>query len=219
VTSLASIDFFTVPTIRFGVLHIFLVLAHDRRRVLHFKVTANPTAEWTAQQITEAFPEDTAPRYMIRDRDSIYGDVFRGRVKAMGIEEVVIAPKIPWRNPFVERAIGTLRWECLDHIIVVDEHHLRQVLREYIDGYYHPTRTHLSLGKDAPIARPVQPPEMGKVVALPVLGGQSVWHDPGSGRRLAASRTACYPQDRIGHAASRSLGKGGRLAMTNGVRW
>jgi putative transposase len=171
VTSLASIDFFTVPTIRFGVLYIFLVLAHDRRRILHFNVTANPTAEWTARQITEAFPYDAAPRYMIRDLDSSYGDVFRGRVKAMGIKEVLIAPRSPWQNPFVERAIGTLRRECLDHIIVLDERHLRRVLREYIDGYYHPTRTHLSLGKDAPIPRPVQPPSMGKVVSLPVLGG------------------------------------------------
>jgi putative transposase len=111
VTSLASIDFFTVPTIRFGVLYIFLVLAHDRRRILHVNVTANPTAEWTARPITEAFPYDAAPRYMIRDRDSIYGDVFRGRVKAMGIEEVLIAPRSPWQNPFVERAIGTLRRE------------------------------------------------------------------------------------------------------------
>jgi putative transposase len=171
VTSLASIDFFTVPTIRFGVLYIFLVLAHDRRRILQFNVTANPTAEWTARQITEAFPEDSAPRYMIRDRDSIYGDVFRGRVKAMGIEEVVIAPRSPWQNPFVERMIGSIRRECLDHIIAVDERHLRRVLREYIDGYYHPTRTHLSLGKDAPNLRPVQPPSMGNVVSIPVLGG------------------------------------------------
>jgi putative transposase len=171
VTSLASIDFFTVPTIRFGVLYIFLVLAHDRRRILHFNVTANPTADWTARQITEAFPYDAAPRYMIRDRDGIYGDVFRGRVKAMGIEEVVIAPRSPWQNPFVERMIGSIRRECLDHIIAVDERHLRRVLREYIDGYYHPTRTHLSLGKDAPIPRPVEPPSMGRVVSLSVLGG------------------------------------------------
>ena len=101
--------------------------SHDRRRVVHFNVTSNPTAEWTARQITEAFPEDSAPRYMIRDRDGVYGDVFRGRVKAMGIKEVLIAPRSPWQNPFVERAIGTLRRECLDHIIVVDERHLRRV--------------------------------------------------------------------------------------------
>ena len=170
VTTLASIDFFTVPTIRFGVLYIFLVLAHDRRRIVHFNVTANPTTEWTARQITEAFPESTAPRYMIRDRDGVYGDVLRGRVKAMGIEEVLIAPRSPWQNPFVERSIGSIRRELLDHIIVADQRHLRRVLREYLD-YYHGARTHLSLGKDAPTPRTVQPPEMGKVVSFPVLGG------------------------------------------------
>jgi len=170
VTSLASIDFFTVPTIRFGVLYIFLALAHDRRRVVHFNVTANPTADWTARQITEAFPEDSAPRYMIRDRDGVFGDVFRGRVKAMGIEEVVIAPRSPWQSPYVERLIGSIRRELLDHVIVLDEQHLRRVLREYLD-YYHGARTHLSLGKDAPTPRTVQPPEMGKVVSFPVLGG------------------------------------------------
>lgn len=170
VTALASIDFLTVPTLRFGVLYVFLVLAHDRRTVAHFNVTANPTAEWTARQITEAFPENTAPRYMIRDRDGVYGDIFRGRMKAMGIEEVVIAPRSPWQSPYVERLIGTLRREALDHIIVRDEQHLRRVLREYL-GYYHGSRTHLSLGKDAPIPRPVEAPSMGEVVSTPVLGG------------------------------------------------
>ena len=170
VTTLASIDFFTVPTIRFGVLYIFLVLAHDRRRIVHFNVTANPTAEWTARQITEAFPEDSAPRYMIRDRDSIYGDVFRGRVTAMGIKEVLIAPRSPWQNPYVERLIGSVRRELLDHVIVADERHLRRLLSEYL-GYYHGSRTHLSLAKDAPIPRPVQPPSMGEVASIPVLGG------------------------------------------------
>jgi transposase InsO family protein len=133
-------------------------------------VTANPTAEWTARQITEAFPEDSAPRYMIRDRDGVFGDVFRGRVKAMGIEEVVIAPRSPWQSPYVERLVGSLRRECLDHVIVLDERHLRRVLSTYLD-YYHGARTHLSLGKDAPIPRRAQPPAMGKVVSIPVLGG------------------------------------------------
>jgi hypothetical protein len=170
VTTLASIDFFTVPTIRFGVLYVFLVLAHDRRTIRHFNVTSNPTAEWTARQITEAFPEDSGPRYMIRDRDGVYGDVFRGRVKAMGIKEVLIAPRSPWQSPYVERVIGTLRRDLLDHVIALDERHLRRLIREYL-GYYHGARTHLSLGKDAPIPRPVQPPEMGRVVSFPVLGG------------------------------------------------
>jgi hypothetical protein len=171
VSTLASIDFFTVPTIRFGVLYIFLVLAHDRRTIRHFNVTSNPTAEWTARQITEAFPEDSAPRYMIRDRDGVYGDVFRGRVKAMGIKEVLIAPRSPWQSPYVERRIGTLRRDLLDHVVVIGEKHLRRLVREYLDGYYHPARTHLSLGKDAPIPRPVQPSSMGEVVSIPVLGG------------------------------------------------
>jgi putative transposase len=177
VTSLASIDFFTVPTIRLGVLYVFLVLAHDRRRALHFNVTANPTAEWTARQITEAFPWNTARRYMIRDRDGVYGDVFRQRVKTMGIDEVLIAPRSPWQSPYVERLIGSIRRECLDHIIVLSELHLRGVLREYFDNYYHPTRTHLALGKDSPIPRPVQPLEMGEVISLPVLGGLHHRHE------------------------------------------
>jgi len=137
----------------------------------------NPTAEWTARQITEAFPEDSAPRYMIRDRDGVYGDVFRGRVKAMGIKEVLIAPRSPWQSPYVERVIRTLRRDLLDHVIVVDERHLRRLLREYLDCYYHPPRTHLSLGKDAPIRRPVQPPSMGKVASFPVLGGLHHRHE------------------------------------------
>ncbi len=151
-------------------LYVFLVLAHDRRRVVHFNVTPNPTSEWTARQITEAFPWDSAPRYMIRDRDSILGDIFRGRVKAMGITEVLIAPRSPWQNPYVERMIGTLRRDLLDHVVVIDEKHLRRLLREYL-GYYHGARTHLSLGEDAPTPRLVQPPSMGEVVSIPVLGG------------------------------------------------
>mgnify|MGYP001769384496 FL=1 len=125
-----DVDFFAVPTIRLGVLYVFLVLGHDRRRVVHFNVTSNPTAEWTARQITEAFPWETAPRYMIRDRDAVYGDAFRARIEAMGIEEVLIAPRSPWQNPYVERMIGTLRRDCLDHVIALDERHLRRVIRE-----------------------------------------------------------------------------------------
>jgi putative transposase len=171
ITTLAAVDFFTVPTIRFGILYVFLVLTHDRRRVLHFNVTANPTAEWTARQSTAAFPWATAPRYLIRDRDGVYGDRFRDHVTAMGINEVLTAPQSPWQSPYVERLIGSIRRECLDQVIVCDEGHLRRVLREYLDGYCHPTRTHLALGKDAPIPRPVQPREMGQVVAFPILGG------------------------------------------------
>ncbi len=170
VHDLVSADFFTVPTVTFRVFFVFIVLAHDRRRVIHFNVTEQPTAAWTAQQIVEAFPEDTAPRYLLRDRDGIYGDYFRRRVSGMGIDEVPIAPRSPWQNPYVERLIGSIRRECLDHMIVLNEQHLRRLISSYL-RYYHAARTHLSLEKDAPEGRRVQPPAAGRVVALPHLGG------------------------------------------------
>ena len=168
--SLASIDFFTVPTATFRVLLVFLVLRHDRRRVVHFNITEFPSAAWTAQQIIEASPEDTAPRYMIRDHDGIYGDQFRRRVEGMGIDEVVTAPQSPWQNPYPERLVGSLRRECLDHVIVLGEKHLRGILTAYL-SYYHKSRTHLSLSKDAPEPRAVQPPNLGEIVELPEVGG------------------------------------------------
>jgi len=168
--SLASIDFFTVPTATFRVLFVFLVLVQERRRVVHFNVTEHPSAAWTAQQIIEAFPEDTAPRHMIRDRDGIYGQEFRRRVEGMGIEEVVTAPQSPWQNPYAERLGGSLRRECLDHVIVLGQRHLLAILRSYF-AHYHKSRTHLSLCKDAPEPRAVQPPGMGDVVELPEVGG------------------------------------------------
>jgi putative transposase len=124
VRDLVSIDFFTVPTARLRVLFVLVVLAHHRRRALHFKVTEHPTAAWTAQQIVGTFPDDTAPAYLLRDRDAIYGDVFRRRVKGMQIEEVLTAPRSPWQNPFAERLIGSIRRDCLDHVIVLSERHL-----------------------------------------------------------------------------------------------
>ena len=134
-------------------------------------MTTNPTAEWTSQQIVEAFPWDTTPKYLIRDRDSIYGSVFRERVKNMGINEVLIAPKSPWQNPYVERVIGSIRRECLNHVIVFNERHLQRILKEYFE-YYHQDRTHLGLDKDTPSERPVQErPQNGKVVALTRVGG------------------------------------------------
>jgi transposase InsO family protein len=150
-----SIDFFVVPTITFHVLFVFLVLGHDRRRVLHFNVTMNPSAEWTAQQIVESFPWTDAPTYLLRDRDSIYGSHFQRRVKSMAIEEIVIAPRSPWQNPYVERLIGSIRRECLDHVVVLNEKHLRRILRGYF-RYYHSWRTHQALGMDAPAGRAVQ---------------------------------------------------------------
>jgi hypothetical protein len=168
--SLDSIDFFTVATATFRILYVFLVLAHERRRVVHFNVTDGPGAQWTAQQMVEAFPEDTAPKYMIRDRDGIYGDCFRRRVQGLGIEQVVTAPRSPWQNPYVERLVGSIRRECLDHVIVLGERHLLQILKSYF-AYYHRARTHRSLGKDAPEPRAVQPPSMGKIVELLEVGG------------------------------------------------
>jgi transposase InsO family protein len=170
VKDLVSVDFFTVPTIRFQVLYVFLVLAHDRRRILHFNVTAHPTAEWTAQQLVQAFPWDSAPRYLLRDRDGIFGREFAEQVKAMGIKEVLSAPRSPWQRAFVERVIGTIGRECLDYLIVFHEASLRRTLGLYFD-YYHRSRTHLSLRKDSPEPRSVQPPEMGRIVAVPQVSG------------------------------------------------
>lgn len=167
---LVSIDFLIVPTIRFKLLYVLIVLGHARRKVLHFNVTENPTAVWTAQQIVEAFPWDSAPTYLLRDRDAIYGAAFQKRIHAMGIEQVLSAPRSPWQNPFVERLIGTLRRDCLDHVVALNECHLRRIVARYFD-YYHNWRTHLSLSMDAPNLRVVHPPDRGRVVALPELGG------------------------------------------------
>src|SRR4051794_152779 len=143
VQSMVSIDFFTVPTIRFQVLYVFLVLAHDRRRILHFGVTAHPTAEWTAHQRREAFPWDSAPRYLLRDRDRIFGQDFVEQVKAMGIKQVLSAPRSPWQRAYVERVIGTIRRECLDHMVVFNEsslsRHLQAFARYYNLASYCPT--------------------------------------------------------------------------------
>jgi len=167
---IGSIDFFTVPTATFRVLYIFLVLDNARRKILHFNVTESPSAVWTGQQIVEAFPWDTAPRWLIRDRDGKFGEDFIRRVAAMGIEQVLISRRSPWQNPYVERAIGSIRRECLDHVIIFNEQHLRRVLREYFD-YYHRSRTHLGLNKDCPEPRAVEPPDMGAIASEPVLGG------------------------------------------------
>ena len=133
---IVACDFFTVPTATFRILFVFFLISHDRRKVLHFNVTDSPTAEWTAQQVVNAFPYDSAPRFLLRDRDSIYGSEFRKRVKAMGIEEVITARKSLWQNPYAERAIGSFRRECLDHCIILNEAHLHRIFREYIDSYY-----------------------------------------------------------------------------------
>ena len=168
--TMVSVDFFVVPTIRFEILDVFLVLAHDRRRILHFGVTQHPTAEWTTQQMRQAFPWDTGPRYLLRDRDRLFGRDFVQQVKAMGIKQVLSAPRSPWQRAYVERVIGILRRECLDHLIVFNERSLYRHLRTFVD-YYHRNRVHLALEKDTPEPRPIQPPESGRIISIPVLGG------------------------------------------------
>jgi putative transposase len=163
VKTLVSIDFFTVPTVRFQILYVFLVLAHERRRIVHFAVTAHPTAEWTAHQLREAFPRDSAPQYLLRDRDRIFGHNFVEQVKAMGIKQVLSAPRSPWHRAYVERVIGMIRREWLDHVIVFNEHSLHHHL-EAFTTYYHRRRTHLGLHKDTPEPRPAQSPEAGGII-------------------------------------------------------
>ena len=165
---IAAMDLFVVPTIGFKLLYGFVIVRIDRRDLVWINVTANPTAEWIARQITEAFPWDGAPRYMIRDRDRIYGAVVTRRLRAMGIRDKPIAAASPWQNGFAERLIGSIRRECLDHIIVSGETHLRRILISYAD-YYNTVRTHRSLHKDAPIFRPIQ--QTGIIHSHPIFGG------------------------------------------------
>jgi transposase InsO family protein len=170
VRDIVSVDFFTVPTATFRVLYVFLVLSNERRRIVHFNVTDSPTSCWIAQQIVEAFPWDTAPKYLLRDRDGTYGKHFVHRIESMGIRQVLISARSPWQNPYVERVIGSIRRECLDHTIVIKEKHLRRVLRDYFK-YYHVCRTHLGLEKDCPTPRPVEPPELGPICTETMVGG------------------------------------------------
>jgi transposase InsO family protein len=165
---IAAIDLCVVPTLTFECLFAFLVLGHGRRQLLWFAVTRHPTAEWLAQQIVEAFPWATAPTYLVRDNDPAYGQAFTNRVRAMGIRDRPISPRSPWQNPYAERLIGTLRRDCLDHVLIFGERHLRGVLTLY-SLYYNETRTHLGLGKDAPLGRAVQ--RSGAIVTEPVLSG------------------------------------------------
>ena len=146
---IAAIDMFVVASASFRLLYVMIILAHDRRKIMRTAVTGHPTAAWLSRQVTEAFPWDTAPRYLLRDHDASYGLDFRSRVEAMGITEVITAPRSPWQNAYVERVIGSIRRECLDHIVIFNERHLRRVLSSYVD-YYQRTRTHLSLDKDCP---------------------------------------------------------------------
>jgi transposase InsO family protein len=167
---IVSIDFLVVPTVSVTILYVFIFLSVDRRRVIHFNVTRNPTAAWAAQQVVEAFPWETKPKYLLRDRERIYGHWFQGRVHGMGIEEVLIAPRSPWQNAYSERLNGSIRRECLDHVIVFSEAHLRRVLKDYFE-YYNQYRIHQGLDMDAPNGREIQPPEVGRLRAVPHVGG------------------------------------------------
>jgi putative transposase len=167
---LASLDCFVVPTVTCRVLFVLVILAHERRRVVHFNVTDYPTAVWTAQQMVEAFPWHEAPRYLLRDRHGIYGAAFRQRVRSMGSEEGVMAPQSPWQNPYVARLMGSIRRELLDPVIVLHERHRHRWLTNYF-SYYHRFRTHLSLSLDCPESRPVASPDHGRVLAVPEGGG------------------------------------------------
>ncbi len=167
---IVACDFFTVPTVTFRVLYVFVLLRHSDRKILHINVTAKPTSAWTAQQIRQAFPYDSAPNYLLRDNDSIYGHTFQRQVAAMGIKEVRTAYRSPWQNAYVERVIGSIRRECLDRLIVLNENSLRKILDEYV-CYYNKHRCHQSLAGNAPLPRKPDPPKNGSLLATPVLGG------------------------------------------------
>ena len=165
---IAAMDLFVVPTIGFSLLYAFVIVRLDRRDLVWTNVTTNPTAEWIARQLTEAFPWSTAPRYLVRDRDRIYGSIVPRRLRAMGIRDKPIAPASPWQNGFAERLIGSIRRECVDHIVVLGEAHLRRILKSYA-RYYNDIRTHRSLDKDAPAFRPIQ--RIGNIASHAILGG------------------------------------------------
>jgi transposase InsO family protein len=168
VPHIAAMDLFVVPTVGFKLLYAFVIVRLDRRKLVWINVTDTPTADWIARQLTEAFPWDEAPGYLIRDNDRIYGDVTQRRVRAMGIRDKPIAPAAPWQNSFAERLIGSIRRECLDHFVIFSEAHLRRILQTYAE-YYNKIRTHRSLAKDAPVFRPVQ--RIGPIASQPILGG------------------------------------------------
>jgi len=167
-SEIISIDYFSVPTINFKILHVLVFLSHHRRKIIHFNVTSNPTSEWASQQLRNAFHDSDIPKYLIRDRDSRFGNLFKNSVSDFGINEIVTAYRSPWQNGYCERVIGSIRREFLDHVIVINENHLRKLLKEYFH-YYNYQRTHLGLEKDTPVSRPVQ--VIGKIDRVPVANG------------------------------------------------
>jgi putative transposase len=216
VKDLVSVDFFVVPTVTFRVLFVFMMLAHARRRVVHFNITEHPTAQWTAQQISEAFPWEAAPRYLLRDRDRVYGPAFQTRVESVGIEEVLTAPRSPWQNPFVERAIGSVRRECLDNVIVLGERHLRRLLGDYFE-HYHRWRCHRSLAMTARSLGLCKGPSTGMSWRSPKLAPSTVITSDARPERLSgptcsSPRSAGMPWRRRLFRAFR-LGSGLRRSL------
>ena len=167
---IVAVDIFLVPTLTYRLLCAFVILRHDRRELVHINVTDHPTPVWTIHQLIEAFPDDSAPRFLLRDRDAICSEEFARRVKGMGIHEVPTAPRAPWQNAFVERVIGSIRRECLDHVLVLNERHLRRLMRAYL-AYYNSSRPHQALENNSPVPREVQPPSRGRIRAVPEVGG------------------------------------------------
>ncbi len=166
---IVDIDLLVARTIFFKSIHVFVAISHDRRKIRHFAVTANPHSQWAIQQLRETFAFDETTKYVIRDNDKIFSEDFKLHIKRFGLQDTPTAPRSPWQNPICERVIGTLRRECLDHMIILNERHLHDILHEYINDYYNVSRTHMSLGKDSPIHRPVQ--NDGRIVSKPILGG------------------------------------------------
>jgi transposase InsO family protein len=166
---IVGIDFVVVRTVFFNAIYVFISISHDRRKILHFAVTASPHSQWAIQQLRETFAFNQVTKYVIRDNDKIFSDDFKQHIRTFGLEDTPTAPRSPWQNPIAERVIGTLRRECLDHMIILNEKHLHNVLNEYIHEYYNVSRTHMSLEKDSPVPRPVQ--VNGRIVSKPILGG------------------------------------------------
>lgn len=164
-----GIDFAVVRTITFKALYVFVAISHDRRKILHFAVSSSPHSQWAIQQLRETFAFDETTKYVIRDNDGIYSNEFKETIRKFGLKDTPTAPRSPWQNPFAERVIGTLRRECLDHMIILNEKHLYDILHEYIFEYYNVSRTHMSLDKDSPVHRPTQ--TNGKIASKPILGG------------------------------------------------
>src|SRR5438132_813067 len=191
---IAAMDLFVTPTIGFDVLYTFIIVRLARRDLVWINVTPHPTADWIARQITEAFPWNEAPRYLIRDRDQVYGAAVTRRLRAMGIRDKPIAPGSPWQNGFAERLIGSIRRECVNHLVVLGEAHLRRILTKYA-AYYNELRTHRSLNKDAPIRRAIQ--HVGRIVSAPVLGGLHHHYCRKGPIRLAGCRCPCCPRHRV----------------------